>query len=81
MLGVSECVCIGYVKCEVCVGDCVLSVWSMLDGVVYVWEKCVLWCVLHVWSVCQKVYVGCVCVVCVCVLGVECVWGNVCCIC
>ena len=50
-------------------------------------------CVLHVWSVCQKVYVGCVCVsVCVCwvcevcvgglcyLCGV-CVWQSVCWVC
>lgn len=48
---VCECVCIGYVKCEVCVGDCVLSVWSMLDGVVYVWESVCCECVCCMYGV------------------------------
>ena len=34
-------------------------------------------CVLHAWSVCQRVYVGCVCVsVCVCVGCMKCVCGE-----
>ena len=63
---VCECVCIGYVKCEVCVGDCVLSVWSMLDGVVYVWESV---CVACMECLSESVCWMCLCE-CVCVLGV-----------